>query len=74
MTPTIEEIKHLSIEERLALLETISRTLREDLTESKKEENKKPFIIKPISLEPRADLDFDNIGKLLETVEGDFHK
>lgn len=74
MTPTIEDVKRLSIEERIALLEIISCTLREDLKESKKEEIRKPFVIEPVSLEPRADFDFDNIGKLLGIVEGEFYR
>ncbi|CAN5583827.1 hypothetical protein BH24ACI2_BH24ACI2_09350 [soil metagenome] len=32
------------------------------------------FTIKPLPAVPRRHLNFDNISKLLETAEGDFHK
>lgn len=38
-------------------------------------EKKKKFIIKPSQTAvPRPEYNFDNIGKLIETVEGDFRK
>ncbi len=36
---------------------------------------KKKFVIKPSrTAVPRPEFDFNNIGKLIELVEGDFHK
>lgn len=35
---------------------------------------KKKFEIKPVNAVPRKGLDFDNIGKLIEFAEGDWHK
>ena len=35
---------------------------------------KKEFKIEPVNAIPRKDLDFDNIGKLIEFAEGDWHK
>lgn len=32
------------------------------------------FIIEPSEAVHRTEFNFDNIGKLIETVEGDFHK
>lgn len=70
------EIQDLPLTDRLALLEKISRNVRESL--ERKAENratqKKDFSIKPLSLQHCENLDFDNIGKLLEATEGDFHK
>ncbi len=38
-------------------------------------EQKKKFVIKPSrTAVPRPEFDFNNIGKLIELVEGDFHK
>lgn len=34
----------------------------------------KNFKIEPLRAVPREDLNFDNISKLLEIAEGDFHK
>ena len=73
MTPTLEEIKQLSIAEKVALLEMLSQTLREDLIKTENLPAPK-FVIESSSLEPYQNFDFDNIGKLLEEVEGDFHK
>jgi hypothetical protein len=35
---------------------------------------KKEFKITPVDAIPRKDLDFDNIGKLIEYAEGDWHQ
>lgn len=73
MTPTLEEIKQLSIADKVALLEMLSQTLREDLIKTEKLPATR-FVIESSSLEPYKNLDFDNIGKLLEETEGDFYK
>ena len=79
----LEEIssngRELSIEERKAIVDSLrgiaategktpptDEEIKEDYTES--------FTINALQLYPREELDFDNIGKLIEETEGDFHK
>ena len=73
MTPNVEEIKRLSIVEKASLLEMLSQSLREDLSKDKNQTDT-DFVIEPFSLEPLREFDFDNIGELIEEIEGDFHK
>ena len=72
----IEQIIHLPIAERVEIIEKISRSVREDLRETKPSNgfNKEPFTIIPLRLYPNQGFDFDNIGKLIEKAEGDFHR
>jgi hypothetical protein len=56
---TFKEIVNETIAKGLAVTETIE---------------KKKFKIKPVNAIPKKGLDFDNIGKLIEYAEGDWHK
>jgi hypothetical protein len=57
----------LSIEERKAIVESLSGI-------AAAEGKNAPFTIDALRLYPREGFDFDNIGKLIEQAEGDFHK
>jgi hypothetical protein len=52
--------------------QVVNRFLRLGLTT--KPPARKPFVVKPFSLGPPAGLNFDNIGELLEVLEGSEHK
>ena len=41
---------------------------------SSKEPPQKPFVVKPWNLRPPAGFNFDNIGELLEALEGPEHR
>jgi hypothetical protein len=53
--------------------ETVNTVLRKGLTVPKK--NKfEPFKVYPKKLKPRITIDYDNIGELLEQIEGPLHR
>ncbi len=53
--------------------ETVNTVLRNGLNVTKK--NKiEPFNVNPKKLKPRIRVDYDNIGELLEQIEGSLHK
>ena len=51
----------------------VNETIEKGLTVSE-DLPRKEFKITTINAVPRKDLDFDNIGKLIEYAEGDWHK
>ena len=53
---------------------TVNEFLRKGLDRNKEVRTTKPFRVKTRNLFPRKGLNFDNIGELLEQVEGPFHK
>lgn len=53
--------------------EIVNEFLRRGLN-SREAKPVKPFRVVTRNLHPRKGLDFDNIGELLEQVEGPFHK
>jgi hypothetical protein len=53
--------------------ETVNRVLRNGLNVPKK--NKiEPFRVNPKKLKPRITVNYDNIGDLLEQIEGSLHR
>ncbi|MGA6983704.1 MAG: CopG family transcriptional regulator [Candidatus Sulfotelmatobacter sp.] len=52
--------------------QVVNRFLRLGLTA--KPQARKPFVVKPFNLGPPSGLNFDNIGELLEVLEGPEHK
>jgi hypothetical protein len=52
--------------------QVVNRYLRLGLTT--KPPARKPFVVKPFNLGPPTGLSFDNIGELLEVLEGPEHK
>ena len=53
--------------------ETVNAVLRKGLNVPKK--NKfEPFKVNPKKLRPRITIDYDNIGELLEQIEGPLHR
>ncbi len=57
----------LSIEERKAIVESLYGI-------AAVEDKNAVFTVDSSRLYPREGFDFDNIGKLIEQIEGDFHK
>ncbi len=53
--------------------EVVNHFLRLGLMASKRPA-RKPFVIKPWNLGPPSGLNFDNIGELLEALEGPYHR
>jgi hypothetical protein len=54
--------------------ETVNETLRIGLNARRAAKPAKPFQIYARDLHARPGLNFDNIGELLEQIEGPFHK
>ena len=54
--------------------ETVNETLRSGLAWQDRAKKHKPFKVHARNLGLRPGLDYDNVGKLLEQVEGPFHK
>jgi hypothetical protein len=52
----------------------VNETLREGLTARKATKKQPPFKVRARSLGHYPGLDYDNIGVLLEQIEGPFHK
>lgn len=52
-----------------SLKEVVNRFLRAGLAASKRPA-RKPFVVKPWDVGPPAGLNFDNVGDLLDTMEG----
>jgi len=53
--------------------QAVNRFLRLGLRAAK-QPSQEPFIVKPWSLRPPPGLDFDNIGELIEALEGPDHR
>jgi hypothetical protein len=53
--------------------ETVNTVLRKGLNTPKKLKVE-PFNVLPKKLNPRATVDYDNIGELLEQIEGPLHR
>lgn len=56
-----------------SLKRVVNRFLRLGLAASK-QGTRKHFVVKPWNLAPPAGLSFDNVGELLEVLEGPEHK
>ena len=54
--------------------EIVNEFLRLGLNARKQRKPSKPFVVKTRRLHPRPGLNFDNIGELLEQLEGPLHK
>ena len=54
--------------------DTVNETLRSGLAWQNRAKKQKPFKVHARDLGLRSALDYDNIGKLLEQIEGPFHK
>jgi hypothetical protein len=54
--------------------DTIDRLLRLGLEAARQRPELPPFRVRPRPLQPRAHLDYDNIGELLEQAEGPWHR
>ena len=73
----VQEFKTYPKAQKSVIIRQLLQIFEEDLSdEENKNGNEKitPFKIKPVSLKPHKEFDFDNIGKLIEEIEGDFHK
>ena len=73
----VQEFKSYPKAQKSVVVSQLLRILADDLAEEKAENGASgsaDFKVDALSLEPRGDFDFDNIGKLLSEVEGDFHK
>lgn len=71
----IKEFKKFSKAEKATVICQLLQIFEKDLSdEEKKSRNKKPFAVEALRLNPVRDFDFDNIGKLIEEIEGEFHK
>lgn len=57
-----------------SLKQVVNETLREGLTQAPAKPKLRPFRVKTRKLGHYPGLDYDNIGVLLEQVEGPFHK
>jgi hypothetical protein len=53
--------------------ETVNAILRKGLNAPKKR-NIEPFNVNPKELKPRVAVNYDNIGELLEQIEGPLHR
>jgi hypothetical protein len=53
--------------------ETVNTVLRNGLNLPKKSKVE-PFIVTPKEFRPRITIDYDNIGELLEQIEGPLHR
>ncbi|MDQ3635680.1 MAG: hypothetical protein M3405_14400 [Acidobacteriota bacterium] len=71
----IKEFRNYPQSEKSVVIRQLLQIFEEDLSnEELKNGNAQQFRIDAISLEPKRDFDFDNIGKLISEMEGDFHK
>lgn len=72
----VREFEKFSKTEKSAVIRKLLQIFEQDLSEEKpsSEAVRKPFKISTFRLYPKENLDFDNIGKLIEEIEGDFHK
>jgi hypothetical protein len=53
--------------------QAVNRFLRLGLRAAK-QPSQEPFVVKPWNLRPPPGLDFDNIGDLIEALEGPYHR
>ncbi len=73
----VQEFKSYPKAQKSLIISQLLRIFAADLAEEKAENGANGsagFKVDALSLEPRGEFDFDNIGKLLSEVEGDFHK
>lgn len=78
-TLTLDEDVRAKIEAEMrksgkSFKETVNEFLRAGLMARREAKPAKPFEIYTRALHPRPGLNFDNIGELLEQVEGPYHK
>lgn len=72
----IEEFNSYPHEQKSVVIKELMRIYEDEKTSLNQlnSGNTVPFTIEAISLKPRKGFDFDNIGKLISEIEGDFHK
>ncbi len=72
----IQEFNSYPHEQKSIVIEQLVRIYEEEKTILNQENDRSsvPFTIESLSLKPRKGFDFDNIGKLVSEIEGDFHK
>jgi hypothetical protein len=73
----VQEFRSYPKAQKSAVIRELLQIFEDDLAQEKSENGTNgsaAFKVDALSLEPRGEFDFDNIGKLLTTVEGDFHK
>lgn len=71
----IREFEKFSKAEKTAVICQLLQIFEKDLSDAANKPNdKKPFTVEAVRLNPVRDFDFDNIGKLIEEIEGEFHK
>lgn len=71
----IKEFERFSTAEKSAVIRELLQIFEKNLSDEKSiNQSAKPFTVEALRLYPRQDFDFDNIGKLIEKVEGEFHK
>ena len=71
----VREFERFSKVEKSVVIRELLQIFEKDLSDEKPAKEKfEPFTVVALRLYPLQDFDFDNIGKLIEEVEGDFHK
>lgn len=71
----IREFERFSKAEKSVVIRELLQIFEKDLSDDDNHESEaKTFTINALRLCPHRELDFDNIGKLLEEIEGAFHK
>lgn len=75
----IQEFKNYPREQKSVVIEQLLQIYQEEqngkeISIEEKNGNSTAFEINSFSLEPKKDFDFDNIGRLISEIEGDFHK
>ena len=72
----IREFKRFSKAEKSSVIRELLQIFEEDLTNEKTANGSsgENFEIDALRLSPRKNFDFDNIGKLIEEIEGEFHR
>jgi len=71
----VSEFERFSKAEKSVVIRELLQIFEKDLSDEKPVNGKaESFTIDALRLYPLRDFDFDNIGKLIEAVEGDFHK
>ncbi len=72
----VREFEKFSKTEKSVIIRKLLQIFEQDLSREKLsgENFDKSFTITPLKLKPKKGVDFDNIGKLIEEIEGDFYK
>lgn len=72
----IREFKKFSKSEKSAFIRELLQIFEQDLFDEKtgNRADSESFEINPLRLYPKKKFDFDNIGNLIEEIEGEFHR